>query len=60
MKQNRTPFEQKAYDMQFHKRNRVSGPELGETINTDETRSDKHILFSIIVFILFLILLFNV
>ena len=60
MKQNRTPFEQKAYEEQFRKRNRVSGPELGELLDMSENKSDKHILFSVFIVILFVILLFNV
>lgn len=60
MKQNRTPFEQKAYDIQFKKRNRVSGSELGELLDMSENKSDKHILFSVFIVILFVILLFNV
>ena len=56
----RTPFEQKAYQEQFRKRNRVSGPELGETPDISETRGDKHILFSLFILSLFVILLFNV
>lgn len=59
-KPTRTEFEQKAYDIQFKKRNRVSGPELGELLDMSENKSDKHILFSVFIVILFVILLFNV
>ena len=59
-KPTRTEFEQKAYDMQFRKKNRVSGPELGQEPDIQETRSDRDILFSVFIFILFVILLFNV
>ena len=56
----RTKFEQKAYEEQFRKRNRVSGPELGQTPDITETRADRHVLFSIFIVILFVILLLNV
>jgi uncharacterized membrane protein YdfJ with MMPL/SSD domain len=56
----RTPFEQKAYDMQYRVKNRVSGPELGQEVDIRETRADRDILLSIIglvVFVVFLILI---
>ncbi len=53
----RTPFEQKAYDMQFKSKNRTSGPKLIEDIDISETRADRDILISVVGIVLFIILL---
>ena len=58
-KLTRTEFENKAYQQQHKTRNRVSGLELGSTYTPDTrlTRSDRHIILSVVGLILFIIML---
>jgi hypothetical protein len=60
--ENLTPFEQAAYDEQFRVRNRVSGTPLGSSFTPDitPTKSDNHILISIIGLVAFGVLLLRV
>ena len=55
----RTPFEQAAYDIQYRKPNRVSGPDLGSSLTPDisETVSDRDLLLAGILLAAFIILL---
>lgn len=55
----RTPFEQAAYDEQFRTRNRVSGPDLADSLtpNINQTKGDFDILVAVVCLVAFIILL---